>query len=372
MRGRKRRFSALIAAVVLLAQTQSPSGNIKGITVAPIEDRRLGPVGYGSAPCEEALGEIAELGADWVSLTPFGRMDDLDSTDVLLDFEIPVDENERMIKKAAAQARALGLKVAIIPHIYVMSGRWRGEIDPGSDDRLEEWFLSYERFMTRWAALAEELRADLFSIGVEFKSTTNSHGKRWRRTIDLARSIYSGPLTYSANWDEVEYVEFWDALDFIGINAFWPLASRPGDGFEKMCGRAQEVARELAGMAFYWDRRVVFVEFGVKSATDSVLAPWEWPEHCDGLTYDEDYQAAAFQAVFEAMTRSWWFEGLFVWKYFSDPFDVTQEDRTGFSPREKRAESVLREWFAVSWEDASPHFKPGVRTCTGPPWKKYF
>ncbi|MCP4675256.1 MAG: hypothetical protein GY854_07070, partial [Deltaproteobacteria bacterium] len=344
--------SVLACVVVFVVPGNSNSGEaIRGITLAPIEDTRLGDVGYGSERSAESLEDFVHVGANWVSLTPFGRMDDLDSTEILHDFEIPVERNEDMMRETAAKARELGLKVAIIPHVYVMSGRWRGRIDPGSEERFEEWFVSYDRFVARFAALAEEVGADLFSIGVEFKSTTNFNPERWRKTIALVRSIYSGSLTYSANWDEVDCVEFWDVLDMVGINAFWPLASKPGDGFDTMRERAENVADEIEGLAFYWNRPIVFTEFGVKSARDSALAPWEWPEDCESLVYDETYQAMAYDAVLEAMTRRWWFEGLFIWKYISDPYDETQEAPTGFSPRGKKAETTLSSWFERSWDE---------------------
>ena len=123
-------------------------------------------------------------------------------------------------------------------------------------------------------------------------------------------------ITYSANWDEYEYVEFWDDLDLIGINAFWPLASKPGDGYTEMLDTAAVVEQELEAFAFYWDRPILFTEFGVKSSTDSALAPWEWPEDCSNLVYDELYQEMAYEALFEVMTPNQWFEGLFIWKYF--------------------------------------------------------
>ena len=341
-------LAALAAA--LLAPSPCGASRIRGVTLAPIEDGMLGPVGYGSDRCGIAIGEIAELGATWISITPFGRVDDAASVDVEHDFEIPVARNEELIRRTAAMAKARGLRVAIIPHVYVMSGEWRGEIDPGPEEAWCAWFAAYREYLLRFAALAEEVGADLLSIGVEFKSSTNFYEADWRELIADVRGVYKGPLTYSANWDEVDAVPFWDALDAIGVNAFWPLAGKPGDGYEAMRDRAARVADELEGIAFYYDRPVLFTEMGVKSATDSALAPWEWPEHCAQLRYDETYQAEAYQAVLEALAERPWFWGMFVWKYFSDPYDETQEAREGFSPRGKLAEGVLARWYRRSWD----------------------
>jgi len=95
---------------------------------------------------------------------------------------------------------------------------------------------------------------------------------------------------------------------------------------------------------------VLLTEVGVKSAGDSALAPWEWPENCDALTYDEQYQSAAYQAWFEALAAEPWFAGMFIWKYIVDPWDETQEAPTGFSFRDKAAERVLASWFSRPWD----------------------
>lgn len=325
-------------------------GRVGGVTLAPIEDGRLGDVGYGSAPCARAVDEIAALGASWISLTPFGRMDDLESVDIQHDFEIPVLENERMIKDTAALAHDRGLQVALIPHVYIMSGGWRGMIDPEDERGWRRWFEEYERFAVRFARLADDIGADLFSIGVEFKSSSSDREGDWRRIIASVRRNYSGPLTYSANWDEVEQVPFWDALDLVGVNGFWPLVQKPKDGFDAMSASSRRIASALERLYAEYGRPVVLTEFGVKSAVDSALAPWEWPEHCDDLSYDEGYQARAYHALLSALSGEPWFAGLFVWKYFSDPYDDTQEAPAGFALRGKTAESVLSCWFSESQE----------------------
>jgi hypothetical protein len=261
-----------------------------------------------------------------------------------------------MLAQAISQARRLGLRVALIPHVYVMSGQWRGEIDPGSEFSWESWFQSYERFLFDWARFAQNHRVDLFSVGVEFKSSSNARADRWRRTIASVRDLYHGPLTYSANWDEVEDVEFWGALEYVGINAFYPLVGKPGDGYLEMARSAKEIARRLQVLALLWDRPVLLTEFGIKSATDSALAPWEWPEHCHSLVYDEAYQADGYDAVLGALVDQPWFAGMFLWKLFADPWDETQEDRAGFSPRGKLGAETLSSWFSQPW-GSSPVFQ---------------
>ena len=49
--------------------------------------------------------------------------------------------------------------------------------------------------------------------------------KQWVQLINKTRTIYKGQLTYAANYDNYHEVDFWEHLDFIGINAYFPLRS---------------------------------------------------------------------------------------------------------------------------------------------------
>ncbi len=62
-------------------------------------------------------------------------------------------------------------------------------------------------------------------------------------------------------------------------------------------------------MALRWSRAIIFMEFGIKSATDAAVAPWEWPEHSKNMVYDESYQEAVYSAVLEQMVEREWFWG---------------------------------------------------------------
>jgi hypothetical protein len=46
----------------------------------------------------------------------------------------------------------------------------------------------------------------------------------WRVVINEMRLLFTGTLTYAARWTEAG-IDWWDAVDVIGINAHYPLVA---------------------------------------------------------------------------------------------------------------------------------------------------
>ncbi|MFK7991793.1 MAG: hypothetical protein AB8I08_37595, partial [Sandaracinaceae bacterium] len=216
-----------------LAQHRLPPGTdgwreagepgVRGVTIGPIENTLFPGRGYGTPSSAATLDALARRGVNWVSITPFGRVWDLQSTEIQMDFEAPYEENRAAVRRMIAQAHERGIRVLVIPHLWVEAGGWRGEMDPGSPVAWARYRASYHHFVTSWARDAAAAGADAFSLGVECKSWSGRFGRFWQALIQDVRAIFDGYLTYSANWDEAEDVLFWDQLDLIGINAFYPL-----------------------------------------------------------------------------------------------------------------------------------------------------
>ncbi len=331
---------------------------MRGATLGPIESSLHPGVGYGTPASAAALDELVALGCNWVSITPFGRIWDLRSTDIQLDFEATFRSNRAAIVRVIAQAHARGLSVLLIPHLWVETTGWRGEIDPGDDARWTAWFASYTRFVTAWARVAEEAHAEMLSVGVEMKSSSQRHASQWFEVIDTVRGLYRGLLTYSANWDEEPQVAFWDRLDVVGINAFYPLTEHAGADLDALRLGAVARARHLEEWATREDRIVMFTEFGYTARPDPALRPWEWPDSMVGVRVDEHAQAIATRALLEAFVGRPWFAGAFVWRYYANPMDASQEPAWGFSPRGREAEDALREIYAVRWGADADAFPP--------------
>jgi hypothetical protein len=329
------------------ADTQD--GGIRGITVGPIESSQWPNRGYGSQASAALLDELVRMGTTWISITPFGRVWSLSSTDIQLDFEAPFASSKLGVSTMIRQAKERGLRVLLIPHLWVETGGWRGEMDPASEHGWLAYQQSYRDFIMTWARVAGETGADAFSIGVECKSWSGRFGSYWNSLITEVRAVFPGFLTYSANWDEAENVLFWDQLDLIGINAFYPLAQHHGASYEEYVAGAKRVRDDVHALATRLEMPVLFVEVGYTTRQDAAVEPWLWPDDMTNVVYDEPEQARALSAIFEAFLPERWFTGFFVWRYYADLDDISQEDEWGFSPHGKLAEPLLRDVFSVRW-----------------------
>jgi hypothetical protein len=342
---------------------------IRGITIGPIESALHPGRGYGSRVFERGLDEAVRLGATWISLTPFGRAWDLKPTGVTNTFELPFAENRRGLARAVEQAHARGLKVLLVPHLWVESGGWRAEIDPEGEDGWRRFAEGYRAFVLEWARFAARAHVDMLAVGVELRSwVTTTHAPSFLPILRDIRATYPGPLTYAANWDDVDQTVILGELDVIGINAFYPLTDKPGASDAELEQGGLAVAMKVKALAELWQKPVVFNEFGYTARADPALRPWEWPDHMHDVKVDARAQAAAYRGLLRGMLSVAELRGGFVWRLYADPDDLSQEAEWGFSPRGREAELMLRGAYWSSWASDTSHvrgelFRPGARTA---------
>jgi hypothetical protein len=323
---------------------------IRGVTIGPIESALHPDRGYGSPAFERGLDEAVRLGATWISLTPFGRAADLHASGVDKTFELPFAANQRDVARAVKQAHARGLRVLMVPHLWVESGEWRAEIDPPTEEGWRRFATSYRAFVLSWAKLAGDTHVDMLAVGVELRSwLTTTHAPSFEPIVRDIRAAYPGLLTYAANWDDVEQTVIWGQLDVIGINAFYPLTEKSNATDTDLLAGGREVSKKVEALAELWQKPVMFNEFGYTARTDPALRPWEWPDHMSGVKVDARAQAAAYRGLLAGMLATQELVGAFVWRLYADPDDLSQEAEWGFSPRGRAAELALRDAYWQSW-----------------------
>jgi hypothetical protein len=323
---------------------------IRGMTIGPIENGYHPGKGYGSPAFDRQLEEQVALGATWIALTPFGRVNDLSGMGVDRTFEAPFEKNRADVLSSIRMAHARGLRVMLVPHLWVESGEWRALIDPKTDAGWRRWADSYGRFLLEWARVAAEGGADLLSVGVELRSwVTGPRAPLFSDLVRQVRAVYTGPLTYSANWDDVEHTVILGDLDVIGVNAFYPLADKEGAGLAELREGGRRVAEKVRALSAAWRKPVLFTEIGYTTRPDPAVRPWEWPDAMKDVRVDEEAQALAYHALLAPLLDEPSFAGFFVWRVYADPDDVSQEAEWGFSPRGKLAEQVVRDAFRAKW-----------------------
>lgn len=333
---------------------------IRGVTIGPIESALHAGRGYGSPAFERGLDEAVRLGATWISLTPFGRAWDLQATGVDKTFELPLADNQRGLRRAIHQAHARGLKVMLVPHLWVESGGWRGELDPATEEGWQRFAEGYRSYVLTWARFAESAHADMLAAGVELRSwLTTTHAPSFFPILRDIRGAYSGLLTYAANWDDVDQTVILSELDVIGINAFYPLTDKANASDAELVNGGLEVAKKVKELAERWQKPVMFNEFGYTARTDPALRPWEWPDRMNDVHVDGRAQAAAYRGLLAGMLQSPELVGAFVWRLYSDPDDLSQEAEWGFSPRGRQAELCVRDAYWGRWASDRVAFRGG-------------
>jgi len=339
---------------------------IRGMTIGPIENALHPGVGYGTNACGKSLDASIELGATWIALTPFGRMWSTRTTGIDLSFESPFELNTEAVGRAIDQAHARGLRVMLVPHLWVETGGWRGEIEPGAppdikkddggyelrgratDAAMRTFASSYRKFALAWADVARAHDVEVLSIGVELRSwlTSGRAVEEGRALVRDIRAHYAGILTYSANWDDVDEVVLLREIDVIGINAFYPLADKAGAGRDELLAGGARVGAKVQALATAWNKPVMFTEVGYTTRPDPAVRPWEWPDSMKGVKVDEEAQSEAYRAILSGVIGEPAFAGFFVWRQFADPDDVSQEAAWGFPVRGKLSELTVREVYA--------------------------
>lgn len=298
-----------------------------------------GTRGYATPTSRTSLDELRDLGVTWVSLTPFGFVESLQSDEVR-----PAgawgESNERVASEIR-EARARDIQVLLKPHLWVRGGAWRAELDPAGG--WPAFFTSYREWILAYARLAQEAGAPILAVGTELRSSIGRESE-WRELIAAVREVYDGELVYCANWDEVDDVPFWDALDFVGVQLYAPLADGPEASPSSMRARLDIVLDSIGALSARVSRPVLLTEVGFKSTADTAVRPYEWTEHRRDAVVDQGAQERAYRVLFQELDGRSWLEGVYIWKWFTDP-ETDEEGPHGFSPRGKRAEEVLREAF---------------------------
>lgn len=287
---------------------------------------------FGSALAAASFERLASTGANIVALVPFFWQADARSPAIVSGDAVPEDR----LRAGIAQANSAGLEVLVKPHVWV-PGSWAGAIRMTAPEDWDRWFDAYALALQPIAEIAQEEGASALSIGTELRNTTGQ--EQWRRIIAEVRARFGRTLTYVAHGaDEASRIAFWPELDVIGVSLY-PSLGPPRDrtGWQRSMTHELGSVRQIAD-----DKTMPFwlAEIGLRSAAGATLRPWESAEEREAPPQFE-LQAEVI-ALWLEQAAGIGAEGVFIWRWFSDPHGGGAGD-TDFTVQNKPAEELLRQ-----------------------------
>ncbi|MBP3609243.1 MAG: glycosyl hydrolase family 53 [Lachnospiraceae bacterium] len=291
---------------------------------------------------------LYQTGVNWMCLAVACYQETAHSTSIEFDFGRSC--SDRDIMAAVELAHKNNVKVCLKPMVNCRDGVWRAYINfadsdfAGDDIYWDKWFKSYGDYMKYYAELAEETGCEMLCIGCEMCGTERKEA-HWRKLIAEIRQIYSGELIYNTNHGHEDDVKWFDAVDYVGTSAYFPVAKEGGATFEMMQKEWLRIREDMHRIYEKWQKKIVFIEIGCRSANGCAAMPWDF-QHKE-LPHDEDEQANFYDSCLSVFADQDWFGGVFWWDWSTFIYDTKEEaeKENGFNIHLKKAEDVIKKWY---------------------------
>lgn len=294
---------------------------------------------------ENPMPPITSIGANWIAVIPyaFTRQGVPD---------VRYSENGKQwwgerpvgIRESVRLAHEAGIKVMLKPQVWVPRG-WTGNLNFPTDSSWTLWENGYERYILRFAALADSIGAEMFCIGTEFRISIERRPQFWTALIQKIKAVYHGKLTYSSNWDDWDKVPFWSELDYIGLGGYFPLVDADLPTVDALKKAWKPINHRLQAFSKQHNKPILFTEWGYLSVDGCGWRNWELEKKIKMCNINHQAQANCMEAMLATFHQEPWWAGSFLWKWFPNMHGHEGYPERDYTPQGKIAEETLKKWY---------------------------
>jgi len=293
---------------------------------------------------QKNIAPLKKVHVDYAAIMPFGFIKSLEHPEIIYNQERQwFGETKQGAKQYVSMLHKNDIKVMMKPQIWVWHGEFTGLLKMASESDWLELENSYRNFIIDFAKVAEEENVEIFCIGTELEKFIMHRPEYWRNLISEVKNVYNGKLTYAANWDEYKRVPFWDALDYIGVDAYFPVSERKSPTVEESRSGWQHWKEELKRVSERENKKIIFTEYGYRSVDFAGREPWESNYKLTSINFEA--QSNTLQGLYEEVWNEQWFAGGFLWKWFIAHERVGGETDNQFTPQNKPAEVIVAKYY---------------------------
>lgn len=296
---------------------------------------------------DKHVNPVVSVNANYAAIMPFGFIKDLKHPEIVYNTERQwFGETVAGAKQYIKALRKKDIKIMIKPQIWVWRGEFTGYIEMENEKNWKLLEDSYSKFILEYAVLANQLNVDIFCIGTELERFIVNRTPYWLDLIKNIKSVYKGKLTYAANWDEFKRTPFWNKLDYIGVDAYFPVSNSKTPSVAACLTGWKSHKAVLLEVSNTFSKPILFTEFGYRSVDYTGNEPWKSDRSMGNVNMQA--QINTTQALFETFWHEDWFAGGFIWKWFIKHEEVGGEENTMFTPQNKPVEQLIKKQYSLN------------------------
>jgi hypothetical protein len=286
------------------------------------------------------ISPLKKVNCNWIAQIPYAFCKNNDSQVTYSSSHQWWGETDQGIIETTKFANIQNINTFLKPQLWI-GNSFTGAFQLDNDADWQLWENNYSNYILHFAKLADSLKIPMFCIGTELKLVVKNRPQYFKKLIKQVRQIYGGKLTYAANWDEYETVNFWDDLDYIGIDAYFPLSDAQTPTTNELIKKWQPIIKKIKLLSEKHNKKVIFTEIGYKSVDNCAQEPWNPQEK----TVNIEAQSNCYQAFIAAFANEKWFSGAFLWKWYPNYEKAGGETNNDYTPQNKAVEKLLKKAF---------------------------
>lgn len=289
------------------------------------------------------INHLKKIHANYVAIMPFGFIKSLQSSELF--FDNPRQwwgERSEGVAETIKMCQEQSIKIMLKPQIWVGDGGFTGLINMESDEKWLEFEKHYSQFILKFAKLAEQNKVEIFCIGTELGRFVQQRPQYWNGLIIEVKKVFSGKITYAENWDCFEKPNFLKDLDFIGVDAYFPINDKKEPSYDEIKKGWQPHVKKMEECFAKTGKQILFTECGYRSVDFAASKPWEFDHKNEGV--NEQLQNRLTEVMFELWNEEW-MAGGFIWKWFPFHESAGGPTDTQFTPQNKMVEKTIAEFF---------------------------
>lgn len=291
------------------------------------------------------ISPVKQINANYAAVMPFGFIRDVNHPEIMFNTDRQwFGETKVGAKQYIEALKSEGIKVMMKPQIWIWNGEFTGFLKMKTEGDWKILEDSYTAFILEFAQVAQDANVEILCIGTELEYFIDYRPKYWNSLIVEIKKVYKGKLTYAANWDEFKRTPFWKDLDYIGVDAYFPLSDSKTPTVEECKAGWQKHKTLLSRYSKTLNKPILFTEFGYRSVDYTAKAPWNYDRAMTIVNFDA--QNNAMQSLFEEVWNEDWFAGGFVWKWFHEHERVGGEEDSQFTPQNKPVENLIKSTYS--------------------------